>query len=154
MSEIRVCQFFDLRTNNSQRHRYQNYFIGENKVFLGSTFSFAPFRAQGSSASLSGDNQTTQVLFPNTDLVIRLVEAGEGNRLSELTLTNAWLDALGNVLTSLTDYYVGTGATFSEDTVELRFRSALDSVQTGFPARTLTLDNVGVLPLSSELYLR
>jgi hypothetical protein len=57
------------------------------------------------------------------------------------------------ISTTFTDYFVGTGSTFSDDAVELRFRSSMDSVGAGFPARTLTADNVGVLPLSAELYL-
>ena len=94
------------------------------------------------------------MLFPNLEVVVRLVEEGEGNRLSVLALTTAWLTASGQITTTFTDYFVGTGASFSDDTVELRFRSSMDSVGAGFPARTLTSDNVGILPLNAELYLR
>lgn len=153
-TEIRICQFFDLTTENGRRHRYQNYFIGEAKPYLGHNFSFAPFQADGALASLNGENQQLRVLFPNLEVVVRLVEEGEGNRLSVLALTTAWLTASGQITTTFTDYFVGTGASFSDDTVELRFRSSMDSVGAGFPARTLTSDNVGILPLNAELYLR
>lgn len=154
MAEFRICQFFDLLTDNNKRHRYQNYFIGESKAFKGDSYAFAAFRAEGSLATLNGENQTLSILFPGQTVIIRLVEDGQGNRLSTLTLTTAWLNATGAIVTTIDDFFVGTGAAFNEDTVELRFRSAMDSVGSTFPARTLTSENVGILPLNSELYLR
>lgn len=153
-AEIRICQFFDLTTSNGKRHLYQNYFIGETKTYLSEEYAFAPFQADGALASLNGDNQQLRVLFPNLELVLRLVEEGDGNRMSVLTLTTAWLTASGQISNTYADYFVGTGASFSEDTVELRFRSAMDSVGSPFPARTFSSENVGTLPLSSELSLR
>ena len=156
MSEIRICNFFRLKTTSGKVHRYQNYYIGEKREFLEGPnlkYAFAPFQASGALASLNGDNQQLRVLFPSQELVIRLVEEGDGNRLSVLTLTTAWITGGGDISTTFTDYFVGTGSTFSDDAVELRFRSSMDSVGAGFPARTLTADNVGVLPLSAELYL-
>ena len=155
MSEIRICQFFDLLTTTGKQHYYQNYFIAESKCFLGQSYSFAPFQADGALASLNGDNQQLRVLFPSLEIVIRLVEEGDGNRLSVLKLTTLWTNATGSLNgTRYTDYFVGIGAGFSDSTVELRFRSSMDSVGSSFPARTLTTENVGVLPLNSELYLR
>lgn len=153
-SEIRICQFFDLTTSRGQRHRYQNYFIGESQSFLGNSFTFAPFQADGALSSLNGDNQQLRVLFPNLELVLRLVEDGDGNRLSVLALTTAWLTGSGQIANHFTDYFIGTGASFSEDTVELRFRSSMDSVGAEFPGRVFTSDNVGILPLSSDISLR
>lgn len=154
MAELRICNFFDLTTANGRRHIYQNYFIGEEKLFRGEYYGFVPFRAEGALSSLNGENQTLSVLFPGQTLIIRLVELGEGNRMSSLTLTTAWLNATGAITSTVADYFVGSGASFNEDTVELRFRSAMDSVGAAFPARTLTSENVGILPLNSELYLR
>lgn len=157
MSEIRICNFFDLETTTGKHHYYQNYFIGESKNFLGQKYDFVPFQADGALANLNGDNQQLRVLFPAQELVIRLVEEGDGNRLSVLRLVTAYVNEAGaiqNTPAPLTDFFVGTGATFSDTTVELRFRSAMDSVGATFPARTLTVDNVGILPLNAELSLR
>lgn len=154
MAEIRIAQYFKLTTSTGVVHRYQNYFVGETKTFLSESYEFAPFRAEGAMATLNGDNETLQVLFPNIEVALRLVEQGNGNRLSELVLTTAWLNASGQILTTLTDYYIGIGASFSETTIELRYRSAIDSVGAAFPKRTLTRDLVGPLPLNSELFLR
>jgi hypothetical protein len=152
--EIRVGHFFRLVTSDGAIHRYQNYFIGENKSYLGESYSFAPFQPEGSTATLNGDNQQLRVLFPNIEYALVLLDKGDGNRLSELRLTTAWLDAAGQVSNALTDFYLGIGAGFSETTIELRFRSAIDSIGSEFPGRTFTRELVGPLPLNAELSLR
>lgn len=154
MAELRICQFFKLRTTDGVTHRYQNYFIGENASLQSESYAFAPFRAEGALATLNGDNAQLQVLFPHVDFALVLVESGNGNRLSELELTTAWLNAAGTITNTTTDYYIGLGASFNDTTIELRFRSAIDSVGSNFPGRTFTRDTVGPLPLNSELYLR
>lgn len=139
---------------NGALHRFQNYFISAPSTFLGESYTFAPFQAEGSTASLGGDNQQLRVLFPNDLFALLLVEQGDGNRLSELRLTTAWLNASDQISTVLNDFYVGVGAGFSESTLELRFRSAIDSVGSEFPGRTFTRNLVGPLPLNAELSLR
>jgi hypothetical protein len=154
MSEIRIAQFFRLVTANGNLHRFQNYFVSESRTYLGEAYDFAPFQAEGSMASLNGENQQLRILFPNVKYGLMLVEEGEGNRLSTLQLTTVWLDANGNIITPLSDFYVGVGAAFSDTTIELRFRSAIDSVGSEFPGRTLTRELVGPLPLNADLFLR
>lgn len=154
MSEIRIAQFFNLEDVNGQRHRYQNYFVGQKKRLGGVQYDFAPFRADGSVANLNGDNAIIRVLFPATEFSIKLVEQGEGNRLSDLTLTTHWLNAAEAMVRSYDEYYVGIGASFSETTVELRFRTAMDSVGAQFPARILTRSLVGDLPINAQIALQ
>jgi hypothetical protein len=153
MSEIRIAQYFKLVTA-TQTLRYQNYFVGQSSSYLSESYDFAPFRAEGALASLNGDNENLRILFPNVEVVLRLVEQANGNRLSELTFVTAWLNASEQIINPIPDYYIGIGASYSDTTIELRFRSAVDSVGSAFPARTLTRDLVGPLPLNSELYLR
>lgn len=156
MTAIRIVQYFNLLDANNNRHRYQNYFVKERKDLDGARYDFVPFRAEGSTANLNGDNGIVQVLFPATALSIRLVELGDGNRLSKLTLTTQWLNANLEPRLSRTyeERYVGIGASFSETTVELRFRTAMDSVGAQFPGRTLTRGMVGPLPINADLVLR
>lgn len=154
MDEIRIAQYFRLQAAGGVLHLYQNYFVGESSTYGSEPYLFAPFRADGAMASLNGENDQLQVLFPNTEYALRLVEEANGNRLSELTFTTAWLNASGAITISHADYYIGIGASYSDTTLELRFRSAIDSVGSAFPARTLTRSLVGPLPLNAELYLR
>ena len=154
MTEIRIAQYFDLLDVSGIRHRYQNYFVREPKSIAGVRYEFAPFRAEGSTANLNGDNSVIRILFPNLEFAIRLVEQGDGNRLSELTLTTQWLNAANAVVRSYEERYVGIGASYSETTIELRYRTAMDSVGATFPARTLTRSLVGSLPLNAQLVLQ
>jgi hypothetical protein len=166
MATIRLAQFFDLVVFNDSgqrvgRHRYQNYFVKERKEFDGSQFDFAPFRVEGSSASLTGENTLLQVLFPAEDIVLQLLEQGNGNRLSLLKLTYRWLNEKDDYLRSApkdaknnSENYVGVGASFSETTVELRFRASMDSVGAEFPRRTFSKNLVGILPSNADIVLQ
>jgi hypothetical protein len=92
--------------------------------------------------------------FPMWSLPLSLVEDGDGNRLSELTLTTQWLNAALAPSRTYQERYVGIGASYSDTTIELRYRTAMDSVGASFPARTLTRSLVGPLPLNAELVLQ
>jgi hypothetical protein len=154
-NEIRIVQFFDLETDNGEEHQFQNYFVNESKTFGGKPFSFAPFRVDGSVSSLNGDNNQVTVLFPATEYAVRLVESGEGNRKSLLILDTRFVNQSGGIGdTGPREIFVGLGASFSTDTIELRFSSALDAVASNFPASSLTSENVGILSLESALSLR
>ena len=167
-NEIRIVQFFKIQTarswnsstnsfNESLVRRYQNYFARQDITFAGETYEFAPFQVQGSVSSLNGDNSQIQVLFPTTQYAIKLVELGGGNRKSALTLYTRSVprDSTGAVSSSgPTEQYIGLGASFSADTIELRFNTAADSVASNFPAQRLNQENVGILPLDSALSLR
>ena len=179
MSTLRIVQYFDLlamtesaltaqslaglnqtdtitlgESPNTIYHRYQNFFVNEIKIFDGQQYAFAPFRAEGTVSNLGGDNTLLQVLFPNIEVAVRLVEQGNGNRLSRLVLTTQWLNANLVAVKTYQERYVGIGAAFSDTTIELRFRSAMDSVGTQFPARQLNRSLVGLLPLSASVSLR
>lgn len=155
--DIRIAQFFNLLTTDGTRHLYQNYFVNELYTYGGLKYSFAPFRAEGTAANNTGDNSIVQVLFPNVEFALRLLDAGNGNRLSRLELTTVWLTANNTVAVNgatQVEYLVGIGASISETTIELRFRSAIDSVISGFPARSITRQLVGPLPLNANVSLQ
>ena len=162
--DIRIAQFLRLRMRKSSdrssftTHRYQNYFVNEKKQYPatnGKQYNFAPFRAEGTVVTTTGDNPILQVLFPNVEFAVQLLHEGDGNRLSRLELITVWLLADNSYSTNTTvENYVGLGASISETTIELRFRSAIDSVGSTFPGRVLTYQNVGPLPLDAQLRLQ
>ena len=153
--DIRIAQFFKLTAANGQQHYYQNYFANETRNYGGKFYSFAPFQAQGTTAALNGDNNVLQVLFPNVDFAVQLLYSSNSNRLSVLELTTQWLTAENAYAgTALTEYYIGIGSSISETTLELRFRSSVDSVTSNFPNRTLTRELAGILPLDAQLFLQ
>ena len=145
--EIRIMQAFALVDAKGNSYSYQNYFVNFP--------DFAPFQVDGSVSTLGGDNSQIKVLFPVTDYAIKLVELGDGNRKSQLTLTTNFItesEQVGALISQ--EIYVGIGASFSESTVELRFNTAVDAVASNFPAQRLNEENVGILPLDSSLSLR
>jgi hypothetical protein len=184
MSTLRIVQYFELLTLSKNEataeslanfndtdtitlgrrpgtvyHRYQNYFVNQSVRWPNATtspsYAFAPFQVEGTISTLGGDNSILRVMFPSVEVAIRLVEQGNGNRLSRLTLSTVWLRPDDTPTSkSYEERYIGIGAAFSETTIELRFRSAMDSVGSQFPARKLSRSSVGLLPLSADLSLR
>ena len=155
MTELRICQLasWDPAGPGAAIH-CQNYFIQQDFLFQGTTYQFVPFQASGSLMTLTGDSEVLTLLFPAEDMIVRLVEQGDGNRNSTLTLTNVWLNSNDQpVPGSYPEYYIGQGASFSETTVELRFRSTMDAVNAQIPYRRLSSENVGILPLDSNIRL-
>lgn len=167
-TSIHIAHFLFIETANGQSHYYQNYFFntGASTVAIPSTASptyrHAPFRVEGALSSLNGENSLLRVLFPHSAFTIALVENGEGNRLSKLSLKTVWMATTGSIVdySSYTktaeyeEFYVGVGASFDDTTVELRFRSAMDSVGASFPRQAFSSKNVGFLPLNAEISLR
>jgi hypothetical protein len=150
-TEIRFAHYIKISTTKGE-YRYQNYFVKQTA----DGHEFAPFQVQGSVANLNGDNSQIQLLFPTTEYALALVEEGDGNRRSRLILSTFNVTSGGDRDRDpiSTEFYIGLGASFSEDTIELRFNTAIDSVGSNFPARRLNQDNVGYLPLDSALSLR
>lgn len=152
---IRICQLIELKFQGGGTLRAQNYFVKQSYSFLGGSYQFVPFQVSGSMMALGGDNETLTILFPNVELAVLLLEGGDGNRNSELTLYNLWLNEADLPIPDpIPEFYVGQGSTFSETTIECRFRSALDSVGGVFPNRIITAENSGVLPLNSDVSLQ
>jgi hypothetical protein len=167
---INIAHFLAITPKGGTVKRFQNFFYSpsdaSNAFAIPGTssplYSFAPFSVQGATAQLNGENETLQVLFPFTTFGVRLVEEGDGNRLSLLELKTVWLETNSSstnpssylVSAQYTEFYTGIGASFSDTTIELRFKSAMDSVNAGFPSRSFTRSNVGILPLNADVNLR
>lgn len=151
---IRIVQYFDL-TATGGPYRYQNYFVGANSTFGGKSYGFAPFQVNGGVSSLNGDNIQIQVLFPATEIALKLLDVAEGNRKSLLNLYTRTINKHGNISNAgPTEQFIGLGASIGLETIELRFNTAADSVASNFPAQQLNEKNVGILPLDSALSLR
>lgn len=166
---INIAHFIAITPKNGSIKRFQNFFYSataNNNIAIPGTssplYAFAPFSVQGATAQLNGENETLQILFPFTTFGVRLVEEGDGNRLSSLEVKTLWLENNAATTTpsnylvgaQYTEYYTGIGASFSDTTIELRFKSAMNSVNASFPARTFSRSNVGRLPLNADLNLR
>jgi hypothetical protein len=83
-----------------------------------------------------------------------MLESTNGNKLTSLVFGTQWNNANDTQITSYIERYIGIGASVSDTTIELRFRSAMDSVGSNFPLRSFTQQLVGSLPLNAEIVLR
>lgn len=174
---INIAHFIVIESPTGKVRRFQNFFHSEsggtsmpdnNKRFANdpqggedsSIYTFAPFSTQGSTAQLNGDNEPMVLLFPFTTFGVKIVEEFDGNRLSKLQMKTVWMETNDpeggqySVLSRYTEFFLGIGASFSETTIELRFRSAMDSVGARFPTGIFTKDNVGILPTESRISAR
>jgi len=152
---IRLCQMFELRLVGQPVYRGQNIFIGERYTYAGIQYEFVPFEVTGTTQSLGGDNPQVSLLMPNEQIILTMLEGGQGNRNSTMRLTQLWLTPAFTPLPGpLQEFYVGIGAGDSDTTVELRFRSPMDAATSRFPRQILSAQNVGILPLNTELNLR
>lgn len=134
----------------------QNFFVGRDFFLIDNTYRFTPFEVRGVLQSAKGDNGQVSILLPNTDMTLQMLQALDGARLARFELRTIWLmPNLEPDLTKLrTDFFVGLGASISDSTIELRCRSAVDSVSEQFPLRQLTAELVGNLPQTAEVVLR
>lgn len=134
----------------------QNFFVGQDQFLIDNTYRFVPFEVRGALQSAKGDNGQMSILLPNVDMTLQMLQALDGARLARLEVRTVWLnDALEPDLTKLrTDFFIGIGSSISDTTIELRCRSAIDSVTDQFPRRTLNVGLVGPLPQSAEVVLR
>ena len=88
---INIAHFMAITPQGRSTYYFQNYFYGDNQSFpvpgtSSPGYLFAPFTVQGAMSQLNGDNETLVVLLPFSTFALRLVEDGNGNRLSKLEL--------------------------------------------------------------------
>lgn len=150
-SSFVIAQFLTVSTP-SQSLRFQNYFVGRDYSWNGNTYVFSGFQIDGSQTS-GAENSQISILFPNTDVSLNLLEVLDGARLSQIRVDSVWY--VNNTESQvITDYYTGVGSSFDETTIEVRCRSAIDSVVSGFPRRQLNDELVGILPQLNEIRLQ
>jgi phage-related protein len=134
---------------------FQNYWIGENIVYQGVTYSFLPFGFSGVTVTRSGDNQPATLVFPNNALSRGWIETAVTQQwiaTCQTLLIDPGDKAAGRVLASYTAQIV-SGA-WNETSVELRMASVLDAVGADLPRKRLTKQLVGKLPLTARVSLQ
>lgn len=153
MKVIRIVQYLELITRNGSVHRYQNRFPGSSS-YNGASYVFAGFACKGGVATLGGENSTYTVVFAKQPFVLALLHEGDGNRLSRLMVVTRFLNASEQPTTTYQERYIGINASIGDLNVEMRFRSAMDSVLASYPNRTFTRQLVGPLPINADISLQ
>jgi hypothetical protein len=136
---------------------FQNFFSpgpnDEGKVpYENITYNFLPFGFSGVTVNRSGDNQLTQLAFPNNELsknwTARLVQESW-----IVTIDMMLINPTTRVASSRLSKFAGqvTGAIWTETELRVEISSVLDAVGNDIPRRRITEDVFGPLPTTSNL---
>ena len=148
--ELAYGQFLDLTSGNGTIYRWQNFWIKENV----DGYSFIPFGFSGLTTNRQGDNVDAVLVFPNNEL---------SRQWALLATQQKWLAKVQVVLFDPDDKtkrtvlhnYIGQVSTsgWGDTTINLRLNTLLDAVGSDVPARRLTQNLVGYVPISSNIQL-
>lgn len=142
------------RTGGAAPLYFQNFYINETFTYKSNTHGFLPFGFSGVTVNRSGDNQQTQLAFPNNDL----------SRSWALTIIDgAWVILVDTLILNpdnKTDFrllssYAGqaSGAIWTETDLRVEISSVLDAVGGDVPRRRITEDIFGPLPTTAQVRL-
>ena len=148
--ELAYGQFLDLTSGNGTIYRWQNFWIKENV----DGYSFIPFGFSGLTTNRQGDNIDATLVFPNNEL---------SRQWALLATQQKWIAKVQVLLfdpddktkRTLLHNYIGqvSASGWGDTAINLRLNTLLDAVGSDIPARRLTQNLVGYVPISSNIQL-
>ena len=149
--EFAVGHYLDLKTAAGSTYQWQNFWIKETV----SGYSFIPFGFSGSTVNRQGDNIDARLVFPNNELT---------RQWAVSCITESWLATVKVVLfdpdnkatQNTLHTYVGQAASgaWDDTALNVRLNTMIDAVGGDVPARRLTRDLVGHVPISAAVRLQ
>jgi hypothetical protein len=129
--------------DKSTRHRFQNYWVGEDATLSGDSYGFMPFAFSGITVTKGGDNQPATIAFPNNEL---------SRPFATVAVEDEYLADDKDGFTTLNEY-VGqiVTARWDSTSLELSLASVFDAVGADVPRKRITQQLVGHLPLTSRV---
>lgn len=136
--------------------RFQNFNVDGKLKLNGQSYSFLPFGFSGVTVSRSGDNVDASIVVPNNYLCQSFaVQAWESEWIAEVTIGSFDPGAPRSFETVLYTYLGVVSAGGTDDTsINLILNSVLDAVTGEIPHRVFTNENVGPLPITSNIGLQ
>jgi hypothetical protein len=150
--ELAVGNYLQLSPPTGTILRAQNYHINESVRFNNQWWTYLPFGFSGITANRRGENSESVLVFANNEIS----RAWGMDAIENAWLAECWLVILDPdtraVLSTLTSYAGQVaGGSWEDTTLNLRLDNILDAVGTDVPARILTSNLVGKLPVSANL---
>ena len=149
--ELNLGVLVELKTKTATQYRFQNYRIGEDVAYGGSTWIFAPVSFSGVVSNLSGDNLDAGLVFPSRAIV--RAWAAEALQDSWIGIAKVLLlnddSSVNSVLYSYTGV-ISTGG-WDDTNVELSLNTVVDAVRGEIPGRRMNNQLVGNIPISANL---
>jgi len=136
---------------NNTTTRWQNFFTEGTVAFNGQNYPLLPFIYRGAQKTKSGDNISSQLLFPANPITLNWVQAAVNQywrvRVETYTLTDSYTakQLIGDEL------WMVTGLGYNTQAVELELSSALDAVGAQAPNSRITNELVGALPSTGAI---
>lgn len=150
MSTQAFGQFLTLA--GSQTLHFQNYWIGENIAYSGTTYGFLPFAFSGTTVTKSGDNQPATIALPNNELARAWAQSAVVGQWLATCRTAILNPDDRSAITLLSTYAAQiVSASWRESAIELQLASVLDAVGADVPRKKLTKQLVGSLPLTARV---
>jgi hypothetical protein len=147
------------RTASAQPFYFQNFYspgTGDDGAitYLNNKHTFLPFGFSGVTVNRSGDNQLSQLAFPNNEL---------SKAWTASLVQDSWIILIDMMLLKpdtkvnpqKLSSFAGqvTGAIWSETELRVEISSVIDAVGNDIPRRRITEDVFGPLPTTSNLRL-
>jgi len=138
------------------RYTLQNFFSTDNIDHNGGVYGFAPFGWSGVTVNRNGDNQTTNLIFPNNGLTQTIAAKILNQAGWRVEVETMLFDPDDRTKFRSLSSYTGmvVGGIFSGPTIELELGNILDAVGADVPRRRLTEDLFGPLPTTANVRLQ
>lgn len=143
---------FRLFSGGNTGYAFQNFHIGETRIYNGVSYIYAGFGFSGTSVDLQGSNIEAQMVFAVSPLLMSFIQQAADERWI-LRVRTVWLnsDTLTETGTFMEETYQVTAFQHDGSRLSLRLGSALDAVRNHAPKRTLRQALVGALPASGQI---
>lgn len=152
-------------SNNVVKHRFQNSKPGSvitkkdtdpnpKKTVSNKNhkYNYLSFIYQGAAKNRTGDNMESQLVLANNKVAMDHAHEAVINRWN-LEATTCIMDPLTfnvkRVLTS--EHWIVASMVYDPEAIELTLSSSIDAVGVSAPHRVLTTEQVGALPVSSQI---
>ena len=131
---------------------YQNFSINEQRVYDGTTYSFAPFAVSSGGGARGGERSSASLVAGTDAISVNLFAEAVRNRYM-LEIKTVSLDPMTFADEALVASEIWRIASYDMDStrVVMRLTSPLDAVRAQVPRRTLSTALVGALPTSGAL---
>jgi len=142
---------------NTTPYLHQNFFTDGDFKYNGVSYGSAlPFGFTGVTVNRNGDNQSTNLIFPNNGLTQTIAAKILNQAGWRVEVETMLFDPDDRTKFRSLSSYTGmvVGGIFSGPTIELELGNILDAVGADVPRRRLTEDLFGPLPTTANVRLQ
>lgn len=143
------------RTGEPTGLAFQNFHVGEVRLYKNQAYIFAAFGFSGGTVDLQAGNITASLLFAVNALDLLVFQQIVDKRWL-IEIRTVWLDpdTLEEGISYGEEVYAALGLEHDTSSLSIRLGSPLDAISQNAPRRLLTQDLVGSLPSTGNINLQ